>query len=169
MNNSRLCLQCELEAVCELWLTSYGVETVSQHATLSHSNTSTFYAIIVRAYSCAVGCYKFAGSGMCVLGCVAESLPGTHLVYRICFLNLPGHFEDPLVQWRTPLWIEIAALYCPLLAIISTDLLVWEIQWQTVSLCSTGLSPSKTVPVNYLMKTGLMWSPQNVSQYRTVR
>ena len=39
-------------------------------------------------------------------------------------------------------------------------------QRQTVSLCSTSQSPLKAVLINFVMKTGPLWSLQNVPQYR---
>ena len=41
-------------------------------------------------------------------------------------------------------------------------------QWPTMSPCSASQLRSKAVLVNYLMKTGQLWSPQNVSQYRII-
>ena len=53
--------------------------------------------------------------------------------------------------------VEVQYLFEHIMGILVTDLLVWETQRQTMSVCGHGQSPSKAILDNYSVETGPLW------------
>ena len=85
-----------------------------------------------RGWKCSCSC-----TGLCKVSNSIKWKVCHNLTLTLKKQNQSGRFSSELFLWST-----------------KSNLLAWEVQWQTGSLCCTGQLPSKAV--HYLMETGLL-------------